>query len=315
MPDDDKLLKGGVVGRFLRQVLDPRLVVLVLCFALFAVGVWAFFNWHVPARIAGSFEKLPISESALYSVLWALAGGVLVIGLAITLIPDIDEMRLALMLAIFGSSLGWIIGTYVSPQDVPEQQAFAGFKTAVVGVLSGWLLSKLQVAFSKLLDNGQLLTRQFAQRSMFLMIPMLVTISAVYNVREYKNLTVFISTSDKTTAIDRNSHIELHPGDEPKFLAEARFTGDTSVTWSIDPPERPDPKDATKRINLGKINADGSWKVPAEFTGDCIECFEVVAQSNKDKSKTGRRTVDIKKEPPPEKPSDSHTKGQKATKK
>lgn len=305
----------SAVRRFIRQILDPRLLVLGVCFALFAVGVWAFFNWDVPEKIAGPFEKLPISESALYSVLWALAGGVLVVGLALTLSPDMDEVRLALMLALFGSSLGWIIGTYVSPQDVPEQQAFAGFKTAVVGVFSGWLLSKLQAAFGKLLDSGELLTRRFVQRSMFLMIPMLITISAVYNAREYKNLNVLISTtSEKTSTVDRNSHIELHPGEEARFLAEARFTGDTSVTWSIDPPARPDPKDSTRRINLEKINADGSWRVPAGLTGECIDCFEVVAQSNKDKSKVSRRWVDIKTEKPLEKPPAGQTKGAKAKK-
>jgi hypothetical protein len=303
---------GGGTSRILSSQL--RLIIGVIVFFIGLVLLVVKLHWY--DGIMRWVNSSGVSSAAVYSSFWAILGGVVLLALAISLSPDIEEIRFVLLLAIAGSAVGWILGMYVSPQETSEQQAFAGFKTAVVGVLSGYLLSKFQSIFDKLLQRDAMLSRKFIQRFLFLVIPAFLTMGAVYNVREYKNLTVQIVTKEE---VDQGADFQLLQGKDitlekqsvSRFFADARFPVDSSVTWSIVPAvDLASPSDSTQKVDFGSIAPDGTYRAPDV---ECAPCFYLVAQSNQDPTKLARRSVKIVKEKntvpvaaPPNTPSQSN---------
>jgi hypothetical protein len=242
-----------------------------------------------------------VSEAAFFSLLWALLCGLILLAVAFSFIPDIDEVRLLFLLILSGTATGWLIGMYLSPQSQPEQQAFTSFKTAVVGVFSGYLLSKLQGVFDSLASDKTLMDKKFLQRLMFAVVPMFLAIAVVYNVREYKELNVHISLPRGEGLLDATK-VESPAEDQAvipantkvKFVAEARFPNDTSVTWKLEPSNQLSAQDCGKLV-------DGLYESPVEVPAN-PRC-DIVAISNQDKTKSARLTVTLKK--PEEKPPSS----------
>jgi hypothetical protein len=282
---------GGVGGN---RIISLQTKLLVGVSAAVIVGMYLVIHFDVVQKVVQLNEDLGLSSTAFYSAFLAALAGIVIVSLAFTLSPDIDEVRFVITLALCGASLGWIAGMYLSPQNTPEEQAFGSFKTAIAGVLSGYILSKLQSIFTKLLDDGTILTKLFLQRTLFFVTPALLTIGTVYSVREYKNQTVQIITSEERSqgaAVDFRSlqekAVDVPPDGTKRFMAEANFPGDTSVTWSIVPVQEHQ-NDAAS--TFGAIDKDGSYKAPSTT---CEKCFYVMAQSNYDPTKIARRQVSV----------------------
>jgi hypothetical protein len=100
-----------------------------------------------------SNTSLAVSEGAIVSVIWAMGVGLVLLLIAISW-GDVGLSRVLVLSGISGATLGWALGMYFSPEGSPESQAFAGIKTAAVGVLSGYVLSKVQRIFDKYIDEN-----------------------------------------------------------------------------------------------------------------------------------------------------------------
>jgi hypothetical protein len=188
---------------------------------------------------------------------------------------DVSLSRILVLSGISGATLGWALGMYFSPESSPESQAFAGIKTAAVGVLSGYVLSKLQRIFDKYIDKADSPSDSFILAATYFCLGLLLAGVAVYNVRAYKELKVVITQSDlDRNAVAKDGQIErlLIPaksGTAIRFRAEARFPDDSSVTWSVDPQ------------NIGEIKPDGTYTPPSEVPKDNPR-LAIVATSNAD---------------------------------
>ena len=249
-----------------------------------------------------------LSDAAFYADFWAVVGCVLLIVLAALVARSLEKDRLGefgflLVLASSGAALGGILGTYLSPQNVSEKDAFGGFKTAIAGVLSGYLLSKFQKIFDKWVDDANMFNRYLLIRSLLFISPLVLVASAVYSSREYKNQSISIATSRElrdslasgtNLSSQRGAAINLDPGEQTRFVAEANFPGDTSVAWTTDEiSQTKDPQNAEKTVPAIAVSiaADGSFSAPVGVA--CSPCFVIVATSNQNKEKTARRPVNI----------------------
>jgi hypothetical protein len=238
-------------------------------------------------QILEKFSKttLSLSEGAIVSVIWAMGVGLVLLLLAITW-GDVALSRVLVLSGISGATLGWALGMYFSPEGSPESQAFAGIKTAAVGVLSGYVLSKLQRIFDKYIDKEGSPSVGFMLAATYFCLGLLLAGVAVYNVRVYKDLKVAITQSDlDSKSITKDGQIErlmipAKSGTSIHFKAEARFPDDTSVTWSIDPQ------------NIGEIKSDGSYIPPSEVPKDDPR-LAIIATSNADPRVSDRLNAKI----------------------
>ena len=54
---------------------------------------------------------------------------------------DFGDVALNLALIVLGSSLGWLIGIFLSPYDGGEEERFSGYASAISAFVSGYLNS------------------------------------------------------------------------------------------------------------------------------------------------------------------------------
>jgi hypothetical protein len=224
-----------------------------------------------------------LTSAEYFSGAFAVLGGIIMFLLAFSLFPDLDRTRLALMLEMAGAGMGWILGMFFSPESQAEQQTFTTAKGAVVGLLSGYLLSKLQTAFDKAIRDGKLLNMNVLLFSLTFFIPMLITTAVVYSQRAYKDLSVKISKGEgqvtTDSSADGNTEYKLELSKKQHFIAVARFPTNSAVRWSLDPAK-----------DHGCIEATtGEYSAPAEMPRD--RKVDIVATSEGDKTKVGRLSL------------------------
>lgn len=56
-----------------------------------------------------------------------------------------SDPALQVLLCIFGGSLGWILGLYVTPSNEGEKQQFSDFGKTLAALVSGFSLAKIEV--------------------------------------------------------------------------------------------------------------------------------------------------------------------------
>jgi hypothetical protein len=237
-----------------------------------------------------------LNTAEYYSGAFALLGGGLVLLLTFSFFPDFDRTRLALMLEMAGAGLGWLLGMFFSPESPAEKQTFLSAKGALVGIFSGYLLSKLQTVFDRAVKDGKLLNANFVVFTLAFSIPMLLTTAVVYNQREYytgRNLPVRISTANDdipTTTINGQTEYQLDLSKSEQFIAQT-IAPTNYVTWSVVPAD-----------GHGTIDpVTGKYTPPPQLPSDAR--VDIVATRVNDNTKVGQLSLTLvqtsTQEPPP----------------
>jgi hypothetical protein len=278
MPDSDR---SNLDSRKVRTFAIFTGVILVVI----AIGLIAIFTAQTTIR-----QLLPpedsLTSAEYFSGAFAILGGIIMFLLAFSFFPDLDRTRLALMLEMAGAGLGWVLGMFFSPESQVEQQTFTSAKGAVVGLFSGYLLSKLQTTFDQAIKDGKLLNLNVLLFSLSFFIPMLLTTAVVYNQREYKALTVKISMGKgevQTKTVDGKIEYQLEISKSQQFIAEAKFPTNSAVSWSLDPAKDHGCIDVTT----------GEYRAPLALPGDDNKKVDIVATSEADKTKVGRLSLEL----------------------
>jgi small basic protein len=94
-----------------------------------------------------------VNTAEYFSTIFAIVGGLILLLLGFSFWPDFDRIRTAMLVEVSGACVGWVLGMFFSPTSPNEQQTFVNAKTALVGIVSGYILSKLQSLFRE--DAGQ----------------------------------------------------------------------------------------------------------------------------------------------------------------
>lgn len=237
--------------------------------------------------IGGSLNGFSLNGAEYFSAAFAILGASTMLLIALSFFPDYDRARLAVMLQMAGYALGWILGMFFSPTSQSEQQTFFTAKTALIGVASGYLLSKFQTIFDKAVAEGKVLNTQVLGFVLMFFIPLIITTAAVYNVRAYKDLSVKImpSTGDIQTKTENGTNqYSIALGKSAHFVAEARFPTNSAVVWSVDPSD-----------GHGTIDQySGIFKAPDQMPSD--PQVDIVAMSLSDKTKVDRLPVRVVKD-------------------
>jgi hypothetical protein len=295
------------------------------------VGVAGFgiFNWLF--MTPGWLSAHNTTSAQVFSTFWSLLGGIMIL-LCIFHFDAIESKPRAVLIALLGAGLGWLIGMYISPRNTLEQQEFATYKGALVGVLSGYVIGKLQSFINDKFKTPEDFTvRRQAYAAVFV-ISALLTIGAIYNVRAYGVSYVRVTTNDprlKPSAAksnqgnssqgnpnqsnpdqknatgpgsDQEISLKCDGSDAPiMFLAESSLPNDSSVTWQAISPDPADPKKVGGSFDDPQF---GLFKVGEHCEGTTY----IMARSNQDPTVSGQYVLNIKKAPAkPKQETDSTT--------
>jgi hypothetical protein len=160
-------------------------VVGILCTVL--VGLALIFNPYTLPFLHRSLPDFSLNSAEYFSAGFAIMGGLIMLLVAFSFFPDFDRTRLALMLEMAGAGTGWLLGMFFSPTGPTEQQTFMNAKTALVGIVSGYLLSKLQTALDRAIKEGKVFNSNWLVLALIFLIPLMLTTAVVYTEREYKD--------------------------------------------------------------------------------------------------------------------------------
>lgn len=251
-----------------------------------------------PDSVQGDLKKWQITPEQFVSSAFGVLCGAMMLILALSFAPDYSQVRIALILEVAGACLGWVLGMFFSPTSPGEQQTFLNAKTALVGILSGYLLSKLQSLFDAALKDGKILNQRFLLLALIFFSPMIFTAAAVYSNRAYPQLAVLVSgkLNDSLWVADTGTGKYQLPLSQKKvnFEAEARFSANTAVVWSMIPvdPKAADPRDDPKPPH-GSIDPNtGVYTPPTTMPDD--PHVEIFATSLEDRTKVGEFEFDLK---------------------
>jgi hypothetical protein len=276
-----------------------------------------------PDSIQGDLKKWQITPEQFVSSAFGVLCGAMMLILALSFAPDYSQVRIALILEVAGACLGWVLGMFFSPTSPGEQQTFLNAKTALVGILSGYLLSKLQSTFDAALKDGKILNQRFLLLALIFLSPMIFTAAAVYSNRAYPQQAVLVSgkLNGSQWAPDTATAKYQLPLSQKKvnFEAEARFSANTAVVWSMIPFEAGavDPKGEAHPAH-GSIDPNtGVYLPPTTMPSD--PHVEVFATSLEDRTKVGEFEFDLKgpsapdAEAPKQAPEPAHEAGASGT--
>jgi hypothetical protein len=169
------------IGSFLIVFLEPDNLLAIalkkdvgIILFLFIVLVLVFFVWPKP-ELGG--------PAMFFSTFWGLSIAVLLLTL-IFFAPEIDK-PMAVLDAISGAVFGWFLGIYLSPHSKEEREAFTGYKSALVGLLSGVVLTKAQTLLSERFTTARDIHLKDAEYFLIFWVAVGVCAVAVYNARAY----------------------------------------------------------------------------------------------------------------------------------
>jgi hypothetical protein len=278
LPDQEEAVSLQSV--FTRPTLNRRyLLAIPMAVAVLVIIIVSPGTLHMLQPLLKSLNEGVINGAEYFSVGSALVGGLIMLLLAFSFLPDYDRTRLAIMLEMSGACIGWILGMFLSPKSASEQQTFLSAKTALVGIISGYVLSKMQTALDKAVADGKILNLNSLSLALVFFVPLMLSTAAVYNVRAYQDLNVKITVGkgDIQTKTDGTiTEYSIQLSKKSQFVAEARFPTNTAVAWSLDPPD-----------GHGSINSNtGEYTAPSEMPGDAR--VDIVATSLGDKTKVSR---------------------------
>jgi hypothetical protein len=120
-------------------------------------------------------------------VFGGIAAFLMFIGLAVVswFLQGCSAASLAMnyLILLFGSLLGWAVGMLISPLGKKESDSFTGFGKAITTFLSGYLVSKLDLALNPVLSSP--LDPVLVARFLIFGAAFLLGAIVAYDVRQY----------------------------------------------------------------------------------------------------------------------------------
>ncbi len=194
---------------------------LVCVFFLFVAGNILFLVW---SRI--SPKTVPEAAMA-FSIFWGLAVSAAVVDSVFYLFTDTGGQVRALLAALSGGILGWILGIYVTPQDNSETQRFTKIAATVTAALSGYGVKSVQ---DWLGDSAHAQYRPFVYLGL---MSTALSLATVYNTRAYGSNVVTITFPDAFADTRNKGVVKVAVGKVVQFVASVVGPADTSVTWEV----------------------------------------------------------------------------------
>jgi len=240
----------------------------------------------------GASTKLHLIGSALWPSLWTIVLGVAVIAILIKTSGSWAAFLNYFLFALCGGTLGWIVGILASPANAQEERVFGDYKTAIVGFLSGFALTKINDLWKvvtsgtpPLLLNPEVLNRLLLFSGMFLLL-----VAQQYNVRQSAEGAVIVSASvapPSALVNQTQGTISVKPGAKLTLKGAAAYQ-EMDVDWSL----TDDGSALSKAVTLDKdvltIPQAGDPLLKDVKKGDTVT---LVATSRWNRSKTSKLEV------------------------
>lgn len=203
------------------------------------------------------------------------------------------------LFALCGGAMGWVIGVLASPATAEEARTFGDYKTAIVGFVSGFAVTKINDLWRMLSEGDQprVLNPGVLNRLLIFFGFFFLLVAQQYNTRQGHLGQIIVSGSvtqaDKLVSQTQGA-LTVRPGAVINLWGAASFP-DAHVTWSKDPKASP----------LGKaIALEGDTVTIPDYAnlggvGD-KEKAVLVATSVYNKSREGTLEITLEKgdEPP-----------------
>ena len=240
----------------------------------------------------GAGTKLHLIGSALWPSLWTIVLGVAVVAILIKTSDSWASFLNYFLFALCGGTLGWIVGILASPATAQEERVFGDYKTAIVGFLSGFALTKINDLWKvvtsgtpPLLLNPAVLNRLLLFSGMFLLL-----VAQQYNVRQSAEGAVIVSASVAPASALVNQTqgtISVKPGAKVTLKGAAAFQ-EMDVDWSLTQDESAFSKAVTLDKDVLTIPEAGNPALQDVKQGDKLS---LVATSRWNRSKTSTLQV------------------------
>jgi hypothetical protein len=185
----------------------------------------------------GAGTRLHLLGNALWPSLWTVVLGVAVVAILIKTSGSWETFLNYFLFALCGGTLGWIVGILASPATAQEERVFGDYKTAIVGFLSGFALTKINDLWKvvtsgtpPLLLNPAVLNRLLLFCGMFLLL-----VAQQYNVRQSAAGAVIVSASvEPASALVNQTQgtISVKPGSKVTLKGAAAFQ-EMDIDWSL----------------------------------------------------------------------------------
>ena len=159
----------------LAALLIGEIVLILILFLTLAFLVWPRFM-ETKTFQAGD-------QAMFFSTFWGLSLAALLLTL-IFFLPEVDK-PMAVLDALAGAVFGWFLGIYLSPHSKEEREAFTGYKSALVGLLSGVVLTKAQTLLGQRYASAKDIHLKDAEYFLIFWVSVGVCAATIYNARAY----------------------------------------------------------------------------------------------------------------------------------
>jgi hypothetical protein len=194
-------------------------------------------GFAVVALIGGYFLTQDPSRGDIWSSLWTVVLGV---SIALTMLAasQSNESFLNLLLfAVCGGAVGWVVGIMATPATADEERIFGEYKTAIVGFLSGFAVSKFNDVW-RILTEGttpRLLSRNVLTRLLLFWSLFFLLVAQQYNVRRSAAGRILVSTFvEPASAMVQQTlgTVTVRPGATVTLKGAAAYPN-MEVDWSL----------------------------------------------------------------------------------
>ncbi len=203
-------------------------------------------------------QQLKLKATVVTGYFFGVVGALLLVH-AILYWPGAEPQIAAELAALAGSSLGWLIGMWLSPMGTQETTKFTKYWTAI-GVGSGftlkWAIDHVAQYRGWIADHAFI--------SALFIIALVVTTAAVYNARAYTDALVIAPRNPlPSTANTDGDTVNVKTGSSVALYAAVSGPNDPLAKWDVFP------------ASLGSIAADGVFTAAATPGSGRITAFNV----------------------------------------
>jgi hypothetical protein len=236
------------------------------------------------------------TRTEVWASFWAILVGVTVTIVLLATAPDKKEFLNYFLFALCGGALGWVIGIVASPATSEEERVFGEYKTAIVGFLSGFAVSKINDLW-KLLSEGpqpRLFTPGVLNRVLLFFGIFFLLVANQYNLRQANigQLIVSASVQPAEALISQSlGSVTITPGATVTLKGAAAFP-EMDVDWNKRPDSGAFPAALTLKAATVTVPDDSALKEAVD--GDQAT---FVATSRYNKSRTGTLVLILKRPP------------------
>lgn len=206
------------------------MLLLTVVVVLLMVGVILFTRYNHTFKLKGA-----VLTGSFFGIV-----GALLLMHAILYWPAAEARIFAELAVLAGSSLGWLIGMWLSPMTTTETTKFAKYWTAI-GVGSGFTL---KWAIDHITEyKGWIASHAFV--STLFCVALVASTAAVYNTRAYNDTLVIAPRKPLPPTMTVGASVQVKLGSTAAFYAAVIGPNDPLSKWDIFPP------------SLGTITGEG----------------------------------------------------------